>query len=198
MSVSGMRPLEGATLYSVMDKLPRTLSCTLEKSRAKQSEWQGQFPSIKDLIQTNALPFFVSKVNPDVSIDMDSRSISLEDGHVQQICLQGWVPQVCFCFSFTCFSKHSLTLNFVSCAVRIIQLRKHPSGHLGGTCHASNQLQLHRECMLPSGGGCCCRGSQPHHMLQSVQAWQGADPQCLLCLPSGGHTNPAAGDPLCF
>jgi hypothetical protein len=117
MSVSGMRPLEGATLYSVMDKLPRTLSCTLEKSRAKQSEWQGQFPSIKDLIQTNALPFFVSKVNPDVSIDMDSRSISLEDGHVQQICLQGWVPQVCFCFSFTCFSKHSLALNFVSCAV---------------------------------------------------------------------------------
>ena len=102
MGLSGKRPLQNATLYSVLDKLPKTIMPTLEKSRTRQSDWQAQFQSIKDLIQTNAVPFFVQRVNPDVSIDLDPNnqrcSPSSADGsgssRLPQICLTGWIPQV--------------------------------------------------------------------------------------------------------
>ena len=93
MSAAALRPLEGATLYSVLDKLPKTVCPTLEKCRARQTEWQVQFSSIKDLIQTNVLPFFVARVNADLTIDMDAKTMG-DDGKPTQICLHNWVPQV--------------------------------------------------------------------------------------------------------
>ncbi len=42
--------------------------------------------SIKDLVQTAALPFFVGKASVDTVIDLDTNMASLK--------LTGWVPQV--------------------------------------------------------------------------------------------------------
>ena len=89
MAVSCIRPLEGATMYSVASKLPCTLQSSMEKARIVQADYQHRFPSIKDLIQTSALPFFVKKVNPDVCVDADAKSVG-EDGRHTQITLQNW------------------------------------------------------------------------------------------------------------
>ena len=89
MAVTCIRPLEGATMYSVMGKLPGTLQSSLEQARVLQTDYQHRFPSIKDLIQTSALPFFVGRVNADVSVDADAKSVG-EDGSPTQITLQNW------------------------------------------------------------------------------------------------------------
>jgi hypothetical protein len=40
MSISAMRPVEGASLYSILDKLHKTVLPTLEMTRTRQSDWQ--------------------------------------------------------------------------------------------------------------------------------------------------------------
>lgn len=44
-------------------------------------------PSIKDLIQTAALPFFVKQASTDTTVDLDDDATMLK--------LSGWMPQVC-------------------------------------------------------------------------------------------------------
>ena len=88
MGVSSIRPLEGATLYSVLDKLPKLMLPTLDKSRSRQTDWQNQFSSITKLVETNAVSFFIKRVNPEVSIEVDAKF----SGAASQISLFGWVP----------------------------------------------------------------------------------------------------------
>lgn len=109
LGISSMVPLENASMYSIMDKLSRTLHPTLDKCRMKHMDWQTQLHSIKDLIQTNSLPFYIKKVSADVSIDLDPSASGAES----QICLSGCLPQVilqahvqtawlCQAFPFAC------------------------------------------------------------------------------------------------
>jgi hypothetical protein len=43
MSVCALRPMEGATLYSILDNLHKTVLPTLEMTRSRQTEWQVLF-----------------------------------------------------------------------------------------------------------------------------------------------------------
>jgi hypothetical protein len=43
MALGDMRPIEGATLYSVLSKLPKIVPRTLDESRNKQSSYQSKF-----------------------------------------------------------------------------------------------------------------------------------------------------------
>ena len=47
MSVVSMNPFNGASLYSVADKIGKIIPATLDESRAKQMAWQAKFHSIK-------------------------------------------------------------------------------------------------------------------------------------------------------
>ena len=90
MAIGDMRPIEGATLYSVLSKLPKVVPSTLEDNKQKQAAYQAKYHSIKDLIQTSSVPFFVSSVNQEsCNIDMDF-SVLDEDEKPVQIKLTNW------------------------------------------------------------------------------------------------------------
>ena len=92
MAVGDMRPIEGATLYSVLSKLPKMVPPTLEDNRQKQSAFQAKFQSIKELIQTSSVPFFVQKANPECTIDLDQTCLDEEDKKPTQIKISNWAP----------------------------------------------------------------------------------------------------------
>ncbi len=88
MGVVSINPITGATLYSVADKLPRVIPKTLDETRAKQQAWQSWFHSIKDLIQTQSVPFFVGTVGTDASFDVDERPELASEP--KQLCVSRW------------------------------------------------------------------------------------------------------------
>ena len=96
MSVVEMHPMEGASLYSVLSRLPRILPATLDENRQRQSSYQAKFHSIKDLIQTQSLPFFVKSVGPDTVVDLDTTTLDA-DSKPTQIKLSNWVPEGLHC-----------------------------------------------------------------------------------------------------
>lgn len=109
MAIGDMRPIEGATLYSVLSKLPKMMPCTLEESRQRQSAYQAKFHSIKDLIQTSSVPFFVKNINPECTIDLDQTCLD-EDEKPIQIKISNWAPPGTHhaSISFSCFDCCSL------------------------------------------------------------------------------------------
>jgi hypothetical protein len=90
MGVVSINPITGASMYSVADKLPRVIPGTLEETKAKQQAWQSRFHSIKDLIQTQSVPFFVGAVGTDASFDLDERPELANEP--QQLCVSRWCP----------------------------------------------------------------------------------------------------------
>lgn len=90
MGLGDLRPIEGVTLYSVLSKLPKVVPHTLEENKQLQSEYQLKFHSIKDLIQTSSVPFFVSNVNAEsCSIDLDMTCLDADEKPLQ-IKISNW------------------------------------------------------------------------------------------------------------
>lgn len=89
MSVVSLNLISGASLYSVTDKLLKTMSPTLDECRAKQQAWQSKFHSIKDLIQAQSVPFFVKRVSTEATIDLDERP-ELLGNDPAQLCVTRW------------------------------------------------------------------------------------------------------------
>ena len=112
IGINAMSVLQGVSLYSVLDKLGKVLPPTLDASKAKQQAWQvsscncfcsnfctcidpcllsqSKFHSIKDLIQTDKVPFLVKKVSPRTNVDLDERPEVSSDA--KQLRLSQWSP----------------------------------------------------------------------------------------------------------
>lgn len=94
MGISGMGIYEGVSPYSVLDKLGKVLPGTLDAMKAKQQAWQvcimfpsvvifpyqlltsrtqSKFASIKDLLQTDKVAFFVHRASTETNVDVDER-----------------------------------------------------------------------------------------------------------------------------
>lgn len=93
MSVVEMHPLEGASLYSVLSKLPRVIPSTLAENRQRQQSYSAKFQSLKKLIQTESVPFFVQRVGHDTLIDLDTTVLDEEQKNPVQIKLSNWIPR---------------------------------------------------------------------------------------------------------
>lgn len=88
MGINGIKLLEGATLHSVADSLGVVLPCTLDACKARQQEWQNRFHSIRDVIQTERVPFFVKSVNVAATVDVDDSMAMANEP--EQIKLSNW------------------------------------------------------------------------------------------------------------
>jgi hypothetical protein len=88
MGVVSMNPITGASLYSVRDKLCRVIPSTLEDNRNRQQALQSKYHSIKDLIQTQSVPFFVKTVSKDACFEVDERPEMASEP--RQIMLSNW------------------------------------------------------------------------------------------------------------
>lgn len=90
MGVNAIRVLEGVSLHSVADVLPVILPPTLDECKTRQQEWQNKFHAIRDVIQTERVPFFVKAASIFTSIDIDD-SPGMAD-EPKQIRLTNWCP----------------------------------------------------------------------------------------------------------
>ena len=92
MSVVEIRPIEGASLYSALAKLPKVLPETLKENQQRQLALQARYKWIENVIQTSSLPFFIKAVGPESVVDLDTATLDAEENPTQ-IKISNWVPE---------------------------------------------------------------------------------------------------------
>ena len=88
MGVTAVTPLGGASLHSALRMLSKVLPPSLDDSKAKQQAWQSKFASLKKIIKTDKVPFYVSAVSQSATVDLDERPEMANEP--PQVKLSGW------------------------------------------------------------------------------------------------------------
>lgn len=83
MAINEMHPIEGASLYSVLSKLPRVIPASLQENCGRAAGYLSRYHSIENVIQKDSLPFFVASASPDTVIDLDAATLDGDEQPTQ-------------------------------------------------------------------------------------------------------------------